>query len=90
MLQNSLNDVVVLDLSRHLSGPYATRILSDMGARVIRVEQEDARHRALENASPPPGFVNVNADKESICVRLKSKEGLEVIHDLVARSDVVV
>src|ERR1700753_1866008 len=88
MLAGSLSDVVVLDLSRHLSGPYSTRVLSDLGARVIKVEPEDAGLRALEK-DPGPGFVNVNADKESVCVNLKSPRGVEVICDLVKRCDIV-
>ncbi len=88
MLAGSLADIVVLDLSRHLSGPYSTRVLSDLGARVIKVEPEEAGLRALEK-DPGPGFVNVNADKESVCVNLKSPRGVEVIYDLVKRSDIV-
>jgi crotonobetainyl-CoA:carnitine CoA-transferase CaiB-like acyl-CoA transferase len=94
-----LEGVRVLDLSRVLAGPYATMVLADLGADVIKVEHpgrgDDTRHwgppfagegEARESAY----FLSVNRNKRSIGVDLKSAEGLEVVKRLAAGADVVI
>ena len=84
----------VLDLTQVISGPYATQILGDLGAEVIKVEppQGDlARHM-------PPHFVgedsvyyvSLNRNKRSLAVDLKRPEGLDVVRRLALASDVVI
>jgi crotonobetainyl-CoA:carnitine CoA-transferase CaiB-like acyl-CoA transferase len=94
-----LAGVRVLDLSRVLAGPYATMVLGDLGADVIKVEHpergDDTRHwgppfagegEARESAY----FLAVNRNKRSIGVDLKSPEGLERVEKLAAGADVVI
>jgi crotonobetainyl-CoA:carnitine CoA-transferase CaiB-like acyl-CoA transferase len=94
-----LEGVKVLDLSRVLAGPYATMVLGDLGADVIKVEHpergDDTRHwgppfagegEARESAY----FLAVNRNKRSIGVDLKAPEGLERIKKLAAGADVVI
>src|SRR5215216_3545056 len=94
-----LAGVKVLDLSRVLAGPYATMVLGDLGADVIKVEHpergDDTRHggppfagegEARESAY----FLAVNRNKRSIGVDLKAPEGLERIEKLAAGADVVI
>ena len=94
-----LEGVKVLDLSRVLAGPYATMVLGDLGADVIKVEHpergDDTRHwgppfagegEARESAY----FLAVNRNKRSIGVDLKDPEGLERIKELAAGADVVI
>ena len=94
-----LAGVRVLDLSRVLAGPYATMVLGDLGADVIKVEHpergDDTRHwgppfagegEARESAY----FLAVNRNKRSIGVDLKDPEGLERVKKLAAGADVVI
>ena len=93
-----LSGIVVLDLTRVLAGPYCTRLLSDMGARVIKVERpgsgDDTR---LAPHQIEPGrldqssyFTRVNAGKESVGIDLSSEEGMAVLLDLARRADVFI
>lgn len=88
----------MLDLTHMLSGPYGAMILTDLGARTIKVEPPGRGEgtRALLAASHDYSrhgmgayFLTLNRGKESVCIDLKSELGLEVFYDLVRRSDVV-
>ncbi|MDG4798336.1 CoA transferase [Micromonospora sp. WMMD1082] len=89
-----LSGVRVLDLTTFLSGPFATQILSDLGAEVIKVESLGGDL----SRSIPPHFVGDdsvyflanNRGKRSIAVDLKTDDGRQVVLDLIARSDVVI
>lgn len=93
-----LEGIVVLDLTHMLSGPYGTMILTDLGARTIKVEPPGNGEgtRALLAGSPEYSrlgmgayFLTLNRGKESIALDMKSAVGLEVFHDLVRHADVV-
>lgn len=92
----ALDGIVVADFSRVLAGPYATMMLADMGAEVIKVERpevgDDTRHWG-----PPLGpdgqatyFAGVNRNKQALAIDLQSPEGLEEACELAARADVLV
>jgi formyl-CoA transferase/CoA:oxalate CoA-transferase len=90
-----LSGFTVLDLTRVLSGPYCTMILSDLGARVIKVEQpgkgDDTRawgppFVATESAY----FLSINRNKESVTLDFKPAAGREVLEKLIAKADVLV
>ena len=94
-----LEGVRVLDLSRVLAGPYATMILGDLGADILKVEHpgrgDDTRHwgppfagegEARESAY----FLSINRNKRSVAVDLKTPEGLEKVKELAAGADVVI
>jgi crotonobetainyl-CoA:carnitine CoA-transferase CaiB-like acyl-CoA transferase len=89
-----LSQLRVLDFTQFLSGPYATQILGDLGADVIKVESaEGDMTRRL-----PPYFVgaqsayylSVNRSKRSLAIDLKSESGRTLARDLAAACDVVV
>ena len=90
-----LTGITVLDLTRVLSGPYCTMILSDLGARVIKVEQpgkgDDTRawgppFVATESAY----FLSINRNKESVTLDFKPAAGREILGKLVERADVMI
>jgi crotonobetainyl-CoA:carnitine CoA-transferase CaiB-like acyl-CoA transferase len=94
-----LAGVKVLDLSRVLAGPYATMVLGDLGADVIKVEHpergDDTRHWGPPFAGEgevreSAYFLAVNRNKRSIGVDLKAPEGLERVKKLAAGADVVI
>ena len=81
-----LNGIRVLDFSTMLNGPYATMLLSDMGADVIKVEPPDGDSwRAVGG-----GFIACNRGKRAICVDLKKKESKPIIQALIKGSDIFV
>jgi crotonobetainyl-CoA:carnitine CoA-transferase CaiB-like acyl-CoA transferase len=88
-----LDGLVVVDLTRVLSGPYCTMQLADMGARVIKVEQpgrgDDTRAWGPPFIGPESAyFLSINRNKESLTLDLKS--GRAVIERLLDRADVLV
>ena len=89
-----LRDVLVLDLSRVLAGPYCTQLLADLGARVIKVEAprgDDTRGWGPPFAGDQSAyFLSVNRGKESLAVDLKRPEGRAIVQRLAARADVLV
>jgi len=95
----SLSDVVVLDLTHMLSGPYGAMLLTDLGARTIKVEPpgggEGTRQllaSSIEYSRQGMGayFLTLNRNKQSVCIDLKSVEGRAVFYDLVRHADVVI
>lgn len=93
-----LDGITVLDLSRVLAGPYCTRLLADMGARVIKIERpgdgDDTRRVYLQleqgRGDQSTYFTRVNAGKESVAIDLSRPEGQAVVRDLARVADVVV
>src|SRR5690606_19963909 len=89
-----LSDLLVLDLSRVLAGPYCTQMLADLGARVIKVESpegDDTRRWGPPYVEGESGYyLSVNRGKESLAVNLKDQRGASLVRDLARRADVVV
>lgn len=90
-----LTGVTVLDLTRVLSGPYATQQLADLGARVIKIEHpregDDTRRFGPPFlAGESTYFMSVNRAKESVAVDLKHPRGLALVLELVKRADVAI
>src|SRR5919106_531398 len=89
-----LDHLVILDLSRVLACPFASMILAELGARVIKVEQPGAgdETRAFEPqlAKDSAYYFACNRSKESITVNLRSDEGRKVIRGLAEKADVLV
>lgn len=86
--------LTVVDLTQHLSGPFATQILGDLGARIIKVEPltgDPTRHIGPHFVDGDSAYyLSANRNKESICLNLKVPAGRDVLLELVRRSDVVV
>ncbi len=97
----ALQGVVVLDLSRILAGPWATQMLGDLGAEVIKIERpivgDDTRHwgppfltRADGTQGEAAYYSSANRNKRSVCVDMASAEGAEILRKLALQADVVV
>ena len=89
-----LHDLLVVDFSRVLAGPFATMMLADLGARVIKVERpgsgDDSRTYGPFLGDRSLYFARVNRGKESIALSLKDPDDLALVRSLVAQADVVV
>ncbi|WP_420391504.1 CaiB/BaiF CoA transferase family protein [Acuticoccus sp.] len=97
-----LAGLVVLDLTRVFAGPWATQVLADFGATVIKVEEprqgDDTRAWGppfQDNPADPerpltPYFLACNRNKKSIAVDIASAEGADVVRRLAARADVMI
>lgn len=105
MTTGPLSGVVVVDLTRYISGPYATMLLADAGATVIKIEPPGGEHTRHgrpflrdeaagasdgESSEVSASFVRVNRGKRSVELDLKSKAGIDALGRLIARADVLV
>lgn len=91
----ALSGIRVLDLTRILSGPFATMVLADLGADVVKVEDTKSGDDTREWAPPYQGdqsayFLSVNRNKRSISLDLKSPAGADIARRLAGGADVVV
>ncbi len=93
-----LDGVTVLDFTRVLAGPYCTRLLADLGARVIKVERpgegDEMRRGYLQLEAGRPDqstyFVRCNAGKLSVAIDLAHPASREIVLDLARAADVAV
>jgi CoA:oxalate CoA-transferase len=92
--KGALSHVKVLDITTFLSGPYATQVLGDLGADVIKIEQisgDDTRRL-------PPNFIagdsayyhSINRNKKSVAVNMRDKAGQDIVRRLAANCDVLI
>lgn len=94
-MTEALDGIKVLDLSRVLAGPWASQLLADLGATVIKVEKpgagDDTRHWGPPNL--PDGtagyFLAANRGKQSITVDITQSEGRAIVQQLAAEADVL-
>ncbi|WP_240939427.1 CaiB/BaiF CoA-transferase family protein [Diaphorobacter sp. HDW4A] len=88
-----LAGVIVLDLGQVYQGPYASFLLAQAGATVIKVEPpngEPVRHRARISKGNAVPFAMLNANKQNISLNLKSPDGVEILKELAAKADVLI
>ena len=91
-----LMGVKVLDVSQVMAGPYSCMLLADMGADVIKVEPPgsgDQTRGAMGFKMKGPdsmGFLNMNRNKRSIAINLKSEAGKAILFKLVKEADILV
>ncbi|MGL6043666.1 MAG: CaiB/BaiF CoA transferase family protein [Sandaracinobacteroides sp.] len=90
-----LAGLTVVDLTRVLAGPYATMLLADLGARVIKVEApgagDDSRHIGpFLSPGDSAYFTSVNRSKESIALDLKAPADRAILEALIAQADILV
>jgi itaconate CoA-transferase len=92
--QAPLSGITVVTLEQAVSAPMCTRTLADLGARVIKIEHPNggdfARHYDDVVNGLAAHFVWCNRNKESVTVDLKTTEGLDILHRLLDRADVLV
>ena len=97
----ALADVVVLDLTQMLAGPFVTMMLADQGAEVIKIEPPGgdatrlfgpfmAGQTPVKEGGYGGYFGSTNRNKRSIVIDLKSEDGREVLRRLVAKADILV
>src|SRR5256885_14210947 len=90
----SLRGVRVIDLSSVVMGPYATQILGDLGADVIKVEPPAGDATRLTQPQRHPGMgalaLNVNRNKRSVALNLKTEAGRDAFLRLVRSADILV
>jgi len=88
-----LQGLTILDLSRVLACPFASMVLAELGARVIKVEQpgsgDETRAFEPQLARDSAYYFACNRSKESITVNLRSPEGKEIVRGLAQKADVV-
>ena len=93
-----LAGLTVVDFTRVLAGPYATRMLADLGARVIKIERpgegDEIRYTVLQldpgRTDQSSYFARLNAGKQSIAIDLAHPQARDIVLDLVRTADVVV
>jgi len=101
-MAGALQGIRVLDLSRILAGPWASQMLADLGAEVIKIERpesgDDTRgwgppympDRSGKATTESAYFQGTNRGKQSVCIDISQSEGQALIRDLVAISDVLI
>ena len=90
-----LAGIRVLDFTTAFVGPFCSRIMADMGAEVIKIERPvaDQDERFTPTSLPTRNgvpYLHLNGGKKSLCVDLKTPQGLEIVHSLVKTADVFV
>lgn len=96
----ALSGLRVLDLTWVLAGPYATKLLGEHGADIIKIEsrhrQDPTRFAPSMRLRPDAGFddsgyfLNFNRNKRSVALNLRTSEGQQLLRDLAARCDIVI
>ncbi len=86
-----LEDLTILEFTHIVMGPSCGVVLADLGADVIRVEPAvDANRTQRARSTASGSFAYFNRNKRSICIDLKSPDGLAVARDLVRRADALI
>lgn len=93
-MSGALEGIKVLDLSRVYAGPFCTMLLADMGAEVVKIEipekGDDTRGYGPYINGESLYYANVNRNKKSITLNLKTAEGKELFMEMVKSADMVV
>lgn len=90
---SALTDIFVVDCSTFVTGPYATVLLADLGARIIKIEPPpdgDPYRYFAPDPSFSPNFAHLNRNKEGLVLDLKAKKGKEICTELIKKADVFV
>jgi len=101
-MAETLSHIRVLDITRYVAGPWATQMLADMGAEVIKIERPGegdvvrtfgppfARDRNGNESRESTNFLALNRGKKSVTVDIATPEGQDIIRKLVAHCDVLI
>lgn len=88
-MQQLLEGLKVLDLTRHLPGPFCSQLLADYGAEVIKVESPLGGDPMREVGGSSDYFARLNRGKKSLTLNLKSSQGKEIFKELVRETDIL-
>lgn len=92
--RSALAGIVAVDLTRVLAGPFATMVLRDLGAQIVKVETPHGDDARGFGPFLPDGassyFVSLNCGKRSIAIDLKTEAGRAVFADLLGAADVLI
>ncbi|MFZ5967563.1 MAG: CaiB/BaiF CoA transferase family protein [Bacillota bacterium] len=93
-MEQALEGIKVLDLTRVLAGPYATMVMADMGADIIKIEApgvgDDSRQFGPYVGNESAYFMSLNRNKRSIVLNLKEEKAKDLFREMVKKADVVV
>ena len=93
-MNGALDGLLVLDLTRVLAGPYATMVLADLGADVIKVEMpgkgDDSREYGPYLHGESTYFMSLNRNKRSVTLNLKLEPAKKVFLDMIKKADILV
>lgn len=101
-MNGALENITVIDMSRVLAGPWASQMLADFGADVIKIERPDHGDETrywgppfIKNKTPnqPPQsayYHCTNRNKKSIAIDINKPDGQKIIKDLIVKSDVLI
>ena len=94
-MSSPLSGITVLEIASAVAGPFASMMLADLGAEVIKVEPINGDH--ARSWGPPfyadnysAYFASINRGKKSIAINLGTREGIDIARKLVSRSDVII
>ena len=99
MTSQALDDVKILDLTHHISGPFCTKLLADYGAEVIKVERPLSGDTARRMGPFPKDqphleksgiFLHLNTNKRGVTLNLKTPTGVKLLKELVRWADILV
>ena len=95
MANDILSRITVLDMTEGVAGPYASTILGDMGANVIKIERKEGDWSRTTGVAGHPevgstNFISLNRNKRDLGLDLHTAEGMRIMQRLVARSDVLI
>lgn len=95
MSNNALQGILILDLTQALAGPYATQLLADLGAQVVKIERPGSGDQA-RGWGPPfvegesSYFMGTNRNKRSLTLNLQDPAARDILASLIDRADVLV
>ncbi len=89
-----LSGIRVLEITKVWAGPYAGKLLAHLGAEVIKVESatnlDEMRAYGGVDINAAPYFLSINQEILSVQVNMKTAEGLDLVRQMIARSDIVI
>jgi len=93
-MNNLLQGIKILDMSRVLAGPFASMILGDLGAEIIKIEEpnngDETRNYEPVKDGLSSYFTSINLNKNEICLDLTKDSDFKILLDLVKESDVII
>ncbi|KMT45761.1 hypothetical protein EL22_27765 [Halostagnicola sp. A56] len=93
MIDRMLEDVLVVEVGNYLTAPFATSMLGDLGAEVLKIESPDGditRGVGPKVNDMSAYFASINRNKQSMTLNLKSEDGKKIFRDIIDEADILV